>query len=929
MQAAAYRKLSEIVERFNGSRTIRPEAWAHSLFESLDWGDRSTFAIEPDNDKSYHLLVDNVPVVSVLPESPDNVESVYYALNRAYNQDVPWVVATDFYSLGLFGSYWISFKHDIQSATALRIKHSEYLAEAHQLELLTPRSVARNEIGELYSAFPGRKRRIPIDRHLVVRMEQWRRLALHALGTDALNADPLIHRLINTLFLIRYLEDTGKTSEQSLQKVASETNGEKFTRQLRGIFDRIAKRTRYNVPTREELNNLQQTPLRNLIQQLYGYPDYGIIYDFAAMNVDILGRFYEEYLRRDVVPVQETRAVLTLFEPPSYEMEDVRKQRGVYFTPRYIVDFILNSLIERFKAHSSRKLPVVLDMAAGSGTFLSAAVDHLLKAYPRIKTEPTELVNNLIGLDVDVRAIEAAKFHLTAKLIGEGVPEPIPQLKLSQVDLIFGGPNQPQIKEILSEGGADVIVGNPPYIQYERLKKHYEVSDFFALFETATGRTDSYIMFVEAAVKLLKDGGFGGLVLPNSILRTSAAGTLRQWLTKRADILEIIDFLEQPVFQAVNAYVCLLLFRKRSAESPSTSSRDVTVAKVYKLSETPASQLAGISVLEEPPEGCEVFRINQPTGKGPWDLKNKAEVELLDLIKNASDETVGDVLTLRQGVKTGADNIFVVEASPLDTDLFILHGSPKAYKLERELLVPVLRNRDLRRWGARAKAFLIYPYDMEAQRPLTWKTIERKYRGIAAYLESHQDALSKRKSRRGEYWYELIEPRLATIASESPQIVAAEIGLRPVICKVAPSGSAIVGNAWLMLKNESYELDVLMAYLNSAVAEWYLRQVSPLLHGGYILLRQSNISRLPLPRFLKDKDSFIYGELKRLSTDLSGMVLNATNLNHPQLRVEVKKTEEQIDSLIMEAMGFKASHGEELRKFNSITRRAASRAKNY
>jgi methylase of polypeptide subunit release factors len=925
MQAVAYRKLSELVDRFGGGKSVKADLWAKQLFESLDWGDRPTFSIKPDNGQGYRLLVDNFPAVNILTESPNNIESVYRALNRAYNQDVPWVVATDFYSLGLFGSYWVSFPHDIESALALKIDHSEYLAEAHQLEILTPQSVARNDLNELYSTFRGRKRRIPIDRHLVERMVRWRHLGLEALKASDSDTDQLIHRLINSLFLIRYLEDTNKTSETPLIEIANLQNDDQFISHLWTILDHTAKRTGYTVPNRHELINLNQTPLKHLIRELYGYPDYGITYDFAAMNVDVLGRFYEEYLRTDVVPTRETKAVLTLFPPPTYEMDDVRRQRGVYFTPRYIVDFILNSLIERFKDHSPKTLPTVVDIAVGSATFLSAAVDHLVKAYPKAKHEPTEFANHLIGIDVDPRAIEAARLNLTAKLIGEGVPEPLPPLSLKKADLIFLGPLQSDIRGILPAAGADIIVGNPPFIQYERLKKHYDVSDFSAVFETAIGRTDSYIMFVEAAVKLLKDGGFGGLVLPNSILRTQAAAPLREWITKRADILEIVDFLEQPVFQAVNAYVCLLLFRKRS--STETANRDVTVAKVYKLSETPGSQLASISVSEEPPEGCEVFRIPQPSGRGPWTLRNKAEIELLEIIKNASDDTVGNVLLLRQGIKTGADQIFVVEASPLNEELYVITGKEGSHKIERELLLPAFRIRDLRRWSATAPAFLIYPYDKEREKAIDWKTLQKKYPATAAYLESNRTKLSQRRSLVGKRWYELIRDRLQTVTDEAPRLVAAEIGLRPIICRPHPHDAAIIGNAWLILNNEAYDLDVLMAYLNSSVAEWYLRHVSPLLQGGYILLRQTNISKLPLPRFLKDSDAFIHGELKALSKSLAEKTLKSGTPNHASIKIEIKRTEDHIDSLIMDALDLKVFHAEQLRKTVSVSRRAASRAK--
>jgi len=370
--------------------------------------------------------------------------------------------------------------------------------------------------------------------------------------------------------------------------------------------------------------------------------------------------------------------------------------------------------------------------------------------------------------------------------------------------------------------------------------------------------------------------------------------------------------------------VCLLLFRKRSAE---TSPRDVTIAKIYKLSETPATQLAGISVLDNAPEGTDVFRLPQPQGKAPWDLRNKAEVELLQLLRSAADETVDDVLVLRQGLKTGADNIFIVEESPLDSESYVFHSKQEVFRLEKDLLIPVLRNRDLLRWGARARSFVIYPYDRKKEKLLAWSDLQKNWPGVAAYLEANRGELSKRKSLRGKHWYELIEPRLATINSDEPKLVAGEIGIRPIICRTDPVNAAIVGNAWLMLKNQAYDLEVTLAYLNSAITEWHLRQVSPLLQGGYILLRQTNLSKLPLPRFLKERNTFIHQELKRLSHQLTKMLVE-TKPRNPTLQIEVRKTEDQIDSLIMEALNFEAVHAEQLRKLNSLTRRSLSRAKN-
>jgi len=918
MQALLYRKLSELVERFNTERSGKRSGWVKRLFESLDWGRRSAYTIESDNSQGYSLLVDNFPMVNVLVDSPNNVDPVYSALNRAYNQDVPWVVATDFQSLGVFGSYWVSFPHDVSSALGLRMESSEYLAEAHNLEILTPHAVAQNTLNELYDSFTGRKRRVPIDLHFIERMGQWRQLVLHALEPSSVGSDKLVHRLINTLFLIRYLEDCRLTQDRLLD-IANEQSDIEFTQRLHLVFDQTAFKTGYTVPTKSELANLQQAPLRGLLGQLYGYPEYGVNYDFAAMNVDILGRFYEEYLRKDVVRVDETKAVRTLFERPTYRLEDVRREHGIYFTPRFIVDYILNNLISRFRdRHASNDLPFILDIAAGSGTFLSAAIDHIVRAY-RMRNGFADVANHLIGLDADSRAIEAARLNLTARLLGQAISKRPPPLKLGRVDLILGGPEEAKRDSLIPPDGADIIVGNPPFIKYEWLKKQYHVPDFSIQFETAMGRTDSYIMFVEAAVKLLREGGYGGLVLPNNILRTRTAGPLRNWLSKHVDVLEIIDFLDQRVFQGVSAYVCILLFRKRSTEK--VSGRTM-VARIYEVSGTPASQLASLSVAQsdESLEGSEVFWVDPPSGRGPWNLRNRTELELLELLREVSDDSVESALNLRQGVKTGGDPIFIVEGSQMTEGLYLLTGRQKPYAIERGLLIPVLRNRDLRRWGSRATAFLIYPYDRESGKLLPWKTIETEYPRTAAYLESHKVELSGRRSLRGKKWYSLIEPRFQTISSDMPTLAAAEISLRPVISRPVPQDAALVGNAWLTLRNRNYDLDVVMTYLNSSIAEWYLRQVSPLLQGGYILLRQTNLSKLHLPRFLKASDTFARDELKRLAVELVKASTESDWRANPSIRNEIESAEEQIDVLIMEALRLKSSHAEQIRRSITLTR---------
>jgi len=321
--------------------------WAKRLFEALDWGARAAFSIENDIENTFSLSVERCPIISVIAKPPGEIRSVYQAINRAYNRDIPWVVATDFRSLGLFGSYWFSDPHNLTNALAWKIEENEFLLEAPKLNLLTPHEVARNELDQLYEAFPFREKRHPIDVLLVERMSKWRVMALESLGSAAAD-DSLVYRLINSLFLVRYLEDSGLNGD-SLRTIIDRNDTDIPNALLKKFLD-VGKRTNYPTLDKVELGRLQTSPLKTLIRQLYGYEEWGVQYDFSAISVDILGRFYEEYLKLTPTqkkPLQRVSATGYLLDPPLQELEDIRRNKGIYYTPQFLVQYIVSNLVRR------------------------------------------------------------------------------------------------------------------------------------------------------------------------------------------------------------------------------------------------------------------------------------------------------------------------------------------------------------------------------------------------------------------------------------------------------------------------------------------------------------------------------------------------------------------------------------------------------
>jgi type I restriction-modification system DNA methylase subunit len=908
MQPALYRRVSELLDKSRVEPNVSRSVWAKRLFQALDWGDRAAFSVEKDTHGCFNLTVEGCPVVSVVPEPPTEISGVYRAINRAYNKDIPWVVATDSRSLSLFGSYWYSFPHDITNALAWSIKVDELLLEAPKLNLLTPNEVARNELDQLYEVFPLRKKRHPIDVLLVERMSEWRGMAFEALGLAAAKNDSIVHRLINSLFLVRYIEDSGNPQE-TLYSLIGRTDAEIFKAILKS-FREVRTQTNYPTLVQKELSRLKASPLKTLIRQLYGFEEWGVQYDFSAMSVDILGRFYEEYLRfmpsEKVLRPKKSQSTFS-FERATHELQDVRREKGIFYTPQFLVQHIVSNLVRRYQAANAEQPPNIIDLACGSGTFLVAALHELEQ---RIIWRPA-VAQHVVGLDSDPRAVEAARLNLVAKCLADKIADPIPNLKLLNYNLLTDGIDGPKLAKLIPDG-VDIVVGNPPYIKYETLAKEYDVNSLRAKFNLATKRTDSYMLFIEAALRMVKAGGFCGLVLPNAFLRSSSGGHLRDWIANHADLLEIIDFQDQPVFQNVGVYVCVVLFRKRLPEQPSPK---VAVAKVHQLSSTPTAQLAKLGVVEESDDTQEVFHIDQPTGAGAWVLRNSTEKALVEKISKLSVPLKKTDIKIRQGIKTGADDVFVIEHE--STGAKAGPGS-EIRRIEPETLIPFLRNRDMRRWHTKPKASLIYPYDVKTGKLIVWSKMLKNFPVCAAYLHSQKAGLSKRKSLHGEEWYELIRPRTDSVFASQPKLYIAELSLRPMICSVDDPRSAVAGStgggSWIVVEGNIFEPSSLMAFLNSCVAEWFLRQVASLRRGGWLLFEQQVLDNLPIPNFLTEPESFARSELSRLSSIAGKKMREAIGVQSSETRKQLNALEDQIDSLIIEALGLNAEEGTYIRR---------------
>ena len=331
--------------------------------------------------------------------------------------------------------------------------------------------------------------------------------------------------------------------------------------------------------------------------------------------MEILGQVYEQFLGKVIRLTPGHRAKVE-------EKPEVRKAGGVYYTPRYIVDYIVeNTVGELLKGktpNTASKLKIV-DPACGSGSFLLGAFQYLMdwheKYYlehdpekwtkgkaPRIiqtadgdwqltRTEKKRiLVNNLHGVDINSQAVEVTKLSLLLKVLEEetgqlslGFERALPdlndnikcgnsligwdyfegQLITDEADVLRVNPFdwEKAFPNIFSHGGFDAVIGNPPYVRQESLgddKKYYQ-----SHYQVYAGMADLYAYFVEKGINLLAPDGIFSYIIANKWLRATYGKPLRDWLKTKC-IEEITDFGDLPVFERATTYPCIIRITNRT-----------------------------------------------------------------------------------------------------------------------------------------------------------------------------------------------------------------------------------------------------------------------------------------------------------------------------------------------------------------------------
>lgn len=380
----------------------------------------------------------------------------------------------------------------------------------------------------------------------------------------------------------------------------------------------------------------------------------------------------------------------------------------------------------------------------------------------------------------------------------------------------------PPEEAVWARGGFDVVIGNPPWLMAGYYVSEDEVGYLRKRYLAAKGKFDLYYVFLELGLGMITHHGTLGMIVPNKFFHTKAASTLRRVLSQPRSLRQIVDFGDTQLFEGATNYSCILIFQSAQTSKP----------RYMRVKET--------LVIEDDFEVAHGY-----IDERPWQFVQENLLMIFEHMDALSVPLVDMVEYFGAGVQTGADRIYMFEAS-------------EKTQVEPDLLRPILRGRDIRRYAVPdSSRLLLFPYEV---RDGEFRIMEEKelrtYRHAFAYLQEYRDKLSERiwfgknAEELSSKWYGMMYLQPYAFL-ESPHLLTPSLSNRSNFT-VGSSDLFVTGTAGVISivpsSRNGESVFYLLGLLNSSLISLYAVRHSPVYSGGYYKFSAPYLKQLPIRR---------------------------------------------------------------------------------
>ncbi|WP_336328765.1 N-6 DNA methylase [Halovenus sp. HT40] len=598
---------------------------------------------------------------------------------------------------------------------------------------------------------------------------------------------------------------------------------------------------------------------------------------FRQMGVEFLRELYERIVSREM-----------------------RLALGEYYTPRGVAELAVDALESATIADAS-----MLDPGCGSGVFLAVCIERKREAMA--DRDPSEIVgtitDSVIGVDLNPVAVRTSKLSyllaLAPVLGSDGVQRV--DLPVFCTDALGLSDEEPITVGEASPPQVDFLVGNPPWITWDRLSEDLKtrlreryVDDLGLLpHEGASARLghsndDISIPFVWICIhRYLREGGQASFVMKRDLLTGPAGSVLRRLRVgdRPLSVTRVHDFAGlRPFGEQVGADAAIYTIRADADPSFPVE----TTAWAVGDGDADFSTLATVGESLERAETALAPLDGEVIGSA-WIRE--------DIERGALGATAHEI---RHGVKDDAEAVFSVDRSRLD-------------ELEDRLVYPYIKSRHVVKYGLFGHELRLVP--VRKANEDNESLLQEQYPATYEYLNSHREQLAERSSSwldDGPF-YNIFGVGEYTWAPY--KVVWCRLGFKPHFAVVStvedPDLSeklVVPGDHYMFIgTDDEREAHALCALLNSAV---YQKSLQGIASEGKSSLSKAVVSELELPRYEEISEGPRLAELSMQAHEIVPQYTDRSKRAYNRLTIEeLEPIQAEIDRLVEGMLAESEAHG--------------------